>query len=357
METIYISTGDKQYPVIIGQNAIAELKPFLQEKFSGLTKLLVITDANVAPLYLKTLLDRLQNYPVSVFTAPGGEKGKTIETYYKGMTAALEAGLDRKSLILALGGGAVGDLAGFIAATFMRGIAFIQLPTTILAHDSSVGGKTGINHHIGKNLIGAFHQPVAVFYDMSFLKSLPEHEMRSGFAELIKHALIGNQDLYQWLKSTIKDLSQITADQYEIMLAKGIKVKADVVSEDEREQGIRAYLNFGHTLGHAIEAEVGFGQITHGEAVMHGMLFALKLSQVKSGLQFDTEEFITWISRLGYQTRLPEGLTMDGLILKMKKDKKAVGGRLRFVLLKKLGEPILSELDTEFLQQELKLLL
>ncbi|OCA90929.1 3-dehydroquinate synthase [Bacillus sp. FJAT-27225] len=353
MATIQIKTGSKDYPVVIGQNAIHEIDPFLRSEFPDLTKLMVITDANVAPLYLEKLQASLHGFQVAVFTAPGGEEAKSIDTYYRGMTAAFEAGLDRKSLVLALGGGAVGDLAGFMAATFMRGISFIQVPTTILAHDSSVGGKTGINHHLGKNLIGSFHQPEAVFYDISFLGSLPVHEIRSGFAELIKHALIGDPELYKWMKTNIKDLAQIPAVQYETILARGIKVKAAVVSEDEREQGVRAHLNFGHTLGHAIEAESGYGTITHGEAVMHGMLFALQVSKEEAGLEFNLDEFISWIKSIGYETRLPEGFAVDGLLSRMKKDKKAVGGKLRFIVLEEIGKPIVKVLDSEMLMRKL----
>ncbi|WP_053366956.1 3-dehydroquinate synthase [Bacillus sp. FJAT-27245] len=345
MKTLQISAGSHKYPVIIGEHAVSQLANYLEKQAGSFTKLLIITDENVATLHLPTLLQQLEAYQPSVFSAPGGEQAKTIETYYEAMTCALENSLDRKSIIIALGGGVIGDLAGFVAATYMRGIRFVQIPTTVLAHDSSVGGKTGINHPLGKNMIGAFHQPEAVFYDLSFLKSLPLTEVRSGFAEIVKHGLIGDPDLYEWLKTTIHDLGGITTYQYESMLSKGIGVKASIVNKDEKETGIRAFLNFGHTLGHAIEAEMGYGNITHGEAVMIGMLFALEASKSEAGLAFDVDSFRAWIEDLGYLPSIPSGLKQEDLIKRMKMDKKAVAGAMKFVLLKEVGEPCLKELS------------
>ncbi|WP_059171550.1 3-dehydroquinate synthase [Bacillus sp. FJAT-27445] len=352
MKALKVRTASKKYPVMIGEHAVSLIKPFLASENVNFTKLLIITDENVGRLYLPALLEELAPFKSAVFTAPGGEQAKAIEFYYEAMTCALENGLDRNSLIIAFGGGAIGDLAGFVAATFMRGIRFIQVPTTILAHDSSVGGKTGINHHLGKNMIGAFHQPEAVFYDLNFLKSLPESEIRSGFAEVVKHGLIGDPALYNWLRNNVDDLGQIPLNQYETMLEKGIDVKASIVAEDAHEKGIRAYLNFGHTLGHAIEAEMGYGNFTHGEAVMIGMLFALEASRAEVGLTFDTDSLRSWIEKLGYSASIPEGLSKKGLMKRMKQDKKTVGGTTRFVLLADIGQPCLKDLtDTriEFL--------
>lgn len=229
--------------------------------------------------------------------------------------------------------GAVGDLTGFVAASFMRGIPFIQVPTTILAHDSAVGGKVAINHPLGKNMIGAFYQPEAVIYDLELLKSLPIQEVRSGFAEVIKHALISDPAFYQWLTANVHDLNSLTLEQLNYALVKGITIKNNFVSQDERETGIRAYLNLGHTLGHAIESEMGYGNFTHGEAVMIGMVFALKISSRLLGLPFQLTEFIDWVNKLGYRTNIPEQLQFESLIGKMKQDKKSVGETIRFVLL------------------------
>ncbi|WP_462412033.1 3-dehydroquinate synthase [Neobacillus sp. Marseille-QA0830] len=354
METINIETESKQYPVFVGDGVLNQIPPFLASRFPGLTKIFIITDETVAKLHLDQLLAVLEGWSPVVFKAPGGEKAKTFDVYYDALTAGLENRLDRKSVVLSLGGGAVGDLTGFVAASYMRGISFIQVPTTILAHDSAVGGKVAINHPLGKNMIGAFHQPDAVFYDLELLGTLPEQEVRSGFAEVIKHALIHDPKFYQWLRTNIQDLGSLTQGQLAESLIKGIKVKNAFVSHDEREHGVRAYLNFGHTLGHAIEAEMGYGNFTHGEAVMIGMVFALNLSRELLELHVDLESFVDWVQLLGYQTDMPEQLDLDSIISRMKQDKKSIGESIRFVLLKELGQPVLQEISESLLLDKLK---
>ncbi|MBT2733304.1 3-dehydroquinate synthase [Bacillus sp. ISL-7] len=354
METIQIQTASKNYNVFVGEGVSKELGPFLEKHFEGLTRILIITDETVAKIHLEKLLFELKSFDPVIFTALSGEKAKTFEVYYSALSTALENRLDRKSVILSFGGGAVGDLSGFVAASFMRGIPFIQVPTTILAHDSAVGGKVAINHPLGKNMIGAFHQPEAVFYDLEFLKTLPAHEIRSGFAEVIKHALIDDSDFFDWLKENVEDLQTLPMELLSESLIKGIKVKGKIVSQDEKETGIRAYLNLGHTLGHAIESEMGYGNFTHGEAVMVGMIFALKVSKKLLGLSFDLEEFTNWIERLGYASKIPENLSHENLINKMKQDKKSVLHSIRFVLLEQLGQPVLKEISETVLFEELK---
>jgi 3-dehydroquinate synthase len=354
METIEIQTSSKSYDVFVGEGVKGEISTFIANHFTDLTRILIITDETVGRIHLDKVLPFLTEWDPVVFTAPSGEKAKTFEVFYDALSVALENHLDRKSAILALGGGAVGDLSGFVAASFMRGIPFIQVPTTILAHDSAVGGKVAINHPLGKNMIGAFHQPEAVFYDLELLQTLPEQEIRSGFAEVIKHALIYDASFYNWLKSDINNLNSLTSEQLFESLKKGIQIKNEFVSKDEKETGIRAYLNFGHTLGHAIESEMGYGNFTHGEAVMIGMIFALKISKEVSGLSFNTEEFITWVKGLGYQTEIPAHLTVERLLSKMKQDKKSAGGSVRFVLLNQIGKPNLQELSDDFLLDQLK---
>lgn len=354
METIQIQTSSKSYNVFVGEGVRSEISTFLNNHFTNLTKIYIITDETVANIHLDNLLPLLSEWNPVIFTAPSGEKAKTFEVYYDALSIALENQLDRKSVILAFGGGAVGDLSGFVAASFMRGIPFIQIPTTILAHDSAVGGKVAINHPLGKNMIGAFHQPEAVFYDLELLKTLPEQEIRSGFAEVIKHALIYDHEFYQWLNTNIHQLNSLTSEQLFESLTKGIQIKNEFVSKDERETGIRAYLNFGHTLGHAIESEMGYGNFTHGEAVMIGMIFALKISKDVSSLSFNTEEFISWVQGLGYQTEIPAHLSSERLLSKMKQDKKSAGGTVNFVLLEQIGEPKLQELSDDFLLGQLK---
>ncbi|MDQ1001721.1 3-dehydroquinate synthase [Neobacillus niacini] len=354
METIQIQTSSKSYKVFVGEGVRTEISNFLKNHFVNLTRILIITDETVAEIHLDKIVTLLSEWNPVIYTAPSGEKAKTFEVYYEALSKALENHLDRKSVILAFGGGAVGDLSGFVAASFMRGIPFIQVPTTILAHDSAVGGKVAINHPLGKNMIGAFHQPEAVFYDLELLKTLPEQEIRSGFAEVIKHALIYDADFYQWLKTEIRHLNALTSEQLFESLTKGIQIKNEFVSKDEKETGIRAFLNFGHTLGHAIESEMGYGNFTHGEAVLIGMIFALKLSNEDSGLSFNTDEFISWVQELGYQTEIPTHLSAERLLLKMKQDKKSAGGTVNFVLLEQIGKPKLQELSDEFLLKQIK---
>jgi 3-dehydroquinate synthase len=354
MEAIQIQTSSKNYKVFVGEGVRSEINTFLTNHFTNLTKILIITDETVGKLHLDKLVPLLSEWNPVIFTAPGGEKAKTFEVFYDALSMALENSLDRKSAILAFGGGAVGDLSGFVAASFMRGIPFIQVPTTILAHDSAVGGKVAINHPLGKNMIGAFHQPEAVFYDLELLNTLSKQEIRSGFAEVIKHALIYDFNFYHWLKSDIHNLDALSSEQLFESLTKGIKIKNEFVSKDEKETGIRAYLNFGHTLGHAIESEMGYGNFTHGEAVMIGMIFALKLSNEVLGLSFETEEFVNWVQELGYQTEIPAHLSAERLLAKMKQDKKSAGGSVKFVLLEQVGKPKLQKLSDDFLLGKIK---
>jgi 3-dehydroquinate synthase len=354
MDHLEIRTRNKIYPVTIGQGAVRLLGEYVRMDSESYTAVMVITDETIANLHLPYFKQHsgLEGFVEKI--VPSGEKAKTFDVYYDCLSAALENKLDRKSLIIALGGGAVGDLAGFVAATYMRGIRFIQVPTTILAHDSAVGGKVAINHPLGKNMIGAFHQPEAVIYDLTFIQTLPEMELRSGFAEVIKHALISDENFYKRLSGEVHSLKRLNQQQQMEILSTGIKIKGSIVAEDEKETGIRAFLNFGHTLGHAIEAEAGYGKVTHGEAVAIGMLFALKLSKEMVGLPFNLEEFKEWLQSLSYRTSLPSGMSIHSLLSRMKQDKKAVGGNVRFVLLKAIGVPMLIEVEEGALLNSLK---
>lgn len=347
---INIQTTSKQYPVFIEAGALSRLERMIAEK--KYTKLLVITDETVAKLHLDTLKTQMAKVAQEAvyFTVPSGETAKQFSVYESCLSFALEQGLDRRSCILAFGGGAVGDLAGFTAATYMRGIAFIQIPTTILAHDSAVGGKTGVNHPIGKNMIGAFHQPDAVLYDLAFLHTLPPSEIRSGFAEAIKHALIADQDLLNMMMK-IGDFNDVEEERLAYILRRGIEIKASIVAQDEKEQDVRAYLNFGHTLGHAIESVLGYGKTTHGEAVMIGMVYALMLSQKAVELKFPLEPFIMWVRRLGYSLDLPVDLDFQTALSVMERDKKTIDSQPRFVLLEGVGKPTLSAMDVSVLEE------
>ncbi|WP_419881208.1 3-dehydroquinate synthase [Peribacillus sp. B-H-3] len=355
MDRIDIKTSSKNYPVFIGEGVIANLPEFIEEHAAGANKILIITDEKVAGLHLDKVKSTLSNTGKDVLSilVPEGEFAKTFEVFLECQTFALENNLNRKSLILALGGGAVGDLAGFVASTFMRGIPFIQLPTTLLAHDSAVGGKTAINHPEGKNMIGTFYQPEAVFYDLDFLTTLPLKEVRSGFAEVIKHALIADGNFYHWLKENITDLRFISSGQYQTVIKKGINIKASIVGLDEKETGVRAYLNFGHTLGHGVEKLMGYGNFTHGESVLIGMVFALYLSKKYKNLQFDEMEFLRWVKKLGYQTDIPKQLDKKPLVELMKKDKKTVSENLTFVLLNEIGSPLLADMPASVILADL----
>ncbi|HYK73528.1 MAG TPA: 3-dehydroquinate synthase [Pseudoneobacillus sp.] len=354
MEKHTITTDSKSYPVFIGEGAIQQLPSFLNQHFSNMSKIILITDKKVADLHLSSIKKILDNQKVCTFITPIGEAAKTFDVYYEAITFALEQKLDRNSILIAFGGGAIGDLGGFIASTFMRGIAFIQIPTTILAHDSAVGGKVAINHPIGKNMIGSFYQPEAVFYDLSFVHTLSLTEKRSGFAEVIKHALIHDSAFYERLLQEVKTLETIDRSLLQWMLLEGIKIKGNIVAKDEKEKGERAFLNFGHTLGHAIEAEMGYGNMTHGEAIAIGMIFALNLSKKRLNLDFDITTFINWLQKLGYLTNIPSELSVIHLIERMKQDKKAIKEEIRMVLLSKIGEPVLESITEEDIIRELE---
>lgn len=355
MEAITIKTSSKQYPVLIGKKAIQKLPEFITSELKQVNKIVIITDEKVATLHLEAVKWVLGTTGIEVLAhvVPEGEHAKTFDVFYDCQSFCLSHQLNRKSLIIALGGGAVGDLAGFVASTFMRGIPFIQVPTTLLAHDSAVGGKVAVNHPLGKNMIGAFYQPEAVIYDLEFLTTLPIVQLRSGFSEVIKHALIADEDFYKWLVDNIQDLANISDEQFFTMIKRGIEIKASVVEEDEKEAGIRAFLNFGHTLGHAIEASMGYGNFTHGESVLIGMVYALELSKKKENLPFDIQAFVDWVQALGYKTNIPKLCQPDQLLNLMKTDKKSVTSKATFVLLEKVGSPLLTEMDDEELLNEM----
>lgn len=350
---LQISTQHHSYPVVIGSGAIHGVHAFIQENMKEVTNIGIIIDEKVADIYWNDLKAAFNELPFSVYIAPSGESAKTFDVYYDITGFLLEKKLDRKSLIIAIGGGAIGDLAGFVASTFMRGIPFIQIPTTILAHDSAVGGKVAINHPLGKNMIGAFHQPEAVFYDLEFLQSLSLQEKRSGFAEVIKHGLIHDEVFYAQMRNELHTLDELSPTLLSSFLTRGIEIKGEFVAADETEKGVRAYLNFGHTLGHAIEAEMGYGGWTHGESVAVGMIFALKLSQKKLNLSFNVDDFTQWLQVLGYTTTIPAHISHEKLLKRMKQDKKSVAGQVKFVLLTSIGNPVLEDISDEIILQEL----
>lgn len=340
MGTLTVQLGERSYPIYIGRGLLQQAGQLLsQHRLAKKSPLLIVSDENTASLYLHTLEDslRAEGYTTTAIVVKAGEKSKSLSTYEAVITAAIEGGLDRNSAVLALGGGVVGDLAGFAAASYMRGVKFVQIPTTILAHDSSVGGKVGINHPLAKNMIGAFHQPELVLYDVDTLSSLPAREVSAGLAEMVKHGLIWDADFAMWCREHAEDLLALQPDTLEYGLEKGCSIKAEVVSRDERENDLRAILNLGHTIGHAIEAIAGYGEFLHGEAISIGMvgsaMLGVKLG-AHSSLLTDT---VQMLSALRLPTSLPDHLDTDELLGAMMHDKKFKEGSITFVVPRSIG--------------------
>ncbi|RLL48210.1 3-dehydroquinate synthase [Oceanobacillus piezotolerans] len=341
MKEILIQSSSHAYKVIIGERLRFELKNYLKKQYSSI---LIITDEKVGSLYLSDIRDTLSNENVFETIIPVGEQSKNIEEYYRLHTFALSNGLDRNSLIIALGGGVVGDLAGFVAATFMRGIDYIQVPTTILAHDSSVGGKVAINHELGKNMIGSFYPPTAVFYDVDTLSSLSDQEIRSGYAEIVKEALIQDSAMFHSLMNT--NLSEMSSKKLQHYISFGIHVKAQIVENDEKEMGARKYLNLGHTLGHALEANLGYGALTHGEAVAIGLLFALHISEDISKKDLGFHTLYQWMDKNNYPLSIDKW-DSEAIIQTMRSDKKTTNHQIQMVLLEDIGNPIVRVMKDE----------
>lgn len=320
MKSVPVTTETKSYQVFIEAGLRLKVGQFIERQLSEpVSSIFIITDRTVARHYLGEVKKSLASYPLFESVIAVGEASKSFRVYEQLLTEALSHGLDRQSMIIALGGGVVGDVAGFVAATYMRGIRYVQVPTTLLAHDSSVGGKVAINHPLGKNMIGAFHQPEMVLYDPETFETLPLREWRSGFAEVMKHGLIQAPSFYDWLREQVQSFEGLTTEDLNEMLARSIAVKAAIVSKDEQEMDIRAYLNFGHTLGHAIETELGYGRISHGEAVVIGMVFALRLSERVFQCQLPCKLLSSWLAQLGYETAIPNDLLAKDLVETMKK--------------------------------------
>lgn len=351
MRELAVKTSTHTYSVYIDHHLRFHLNDFLHNAYSSI---LVITDDKIAPLYLHDVLSHLPKDRTYHTIIPNGEASKNIDMYYHLQTVAMENGLDRKSLIVALGGGVIGDLAGFVAATFMRGIDYVQVPTTILAHDSSVGGKVAINHELGKNMIGNFYPPKAVVYDVDTLVSLPDHEIRSGYAELLKEAYIQKEAFLQQLfKINIK---QVDKESLKDHLFKGIQIKANIVEADEKESDVRMFLNFGHTLAHALEAYLGYGKMTHGEAVAIGMLFALQISEEAYSVNLYSKELYHWLNNNEYPLQLQD-IDVNEIIQLMQTDKKSQFQTINMVLLKEIGRPVIEQMDEESLKEHLRLFL
>ncbi len=344
MKTLTVALGERSYPIHIGAGLLARadlITAKLPQK-----KVAIITNSTVAPLYLAPLRRALEAHGVAVIpvTLPDGEAHKNWETLNRIFDALLEHRCERSTALIALGGGVVGDLAGFAAAVYQRGVPYIQVPTTLLAQvDSAVGGKTAINHPLGKNMIGAFYQPLAVVADTDTLATLPPREQAAGLAEVIKYGLIRDRELFDWLETNMGLLVKRDAAALAHAIERSCANKAEIVAFDERESGPRVLLNFGHTFGHAIEAGLGFGNWLHGEAVAAGMVLAAELSQ-KLGLldAQDAARVRAVVTGAGLPVKAPD-LGLKRYLEVMGHDKKVEDGRIRFVLLRRIGEAFVSD--------------
>ena len=342
MESVRVALGERSYPIHIGAgilDAAALYAPHLAGR-----SVAIVTDEVVAPLYLSKLRTAIESASASVaeIVVENGEAAKSWETLDRVFDQLLAARLGRDTVLVALGGGVIGDLAGFAAAVYQRGVPYIQVPTTLLAQvDSSVGGKTAINHHRGKNMVGAFHQPLAVVADIAALDTLPERELRAGLAEVIKYGLILDAAFAQWLEGHVEGIVARDREALSYAVRRCCELKAQVVAADERETGLRAILNFGHSFGHAIEAGTGYGTWLHGEAVAAGMLMAAELSR-RAGLigVNDAQRVRELVARAGLPSAGP-ALAVERFLALMAVDKKGVGGRARFVVLEAIGRAAL----------------
>ena len=337
-----VSLGSRSYRIHIGGGLLANAGDICREAIPrAATRCAVITDSNVEKLHAAPLLDGLHKagFEPELIVVPSGEKSKSLAQAEIICDRMIAAGLDRGSFLVALGGGVVGDLGGFVAAIYYRGIPFIQVPTTIMAQvDSSVGGKTGVNSAGGKNLIGAFHQPRAVIADTDTLRTLPTREFNEGFAEVIKHALIRDRTLFDTLENTDRD-------RLVPLITRNVEIKAAIVSADEHETtGERALLNFGHTIGHGIENAAGYGRCLHGEAVSLGIVAACRLSMLKAGFpKTENEAVIDLLRHYNLPTQLPPDISTESILAALRSDKKFAAGSVRFVLTRGIGSAFLSK--------------
>jgi len=342
-QLVEVELGDRSYPIHIGTGLLGDaslIKPHIRGR-----QVCVVSNDTVAPLYMETVCQALTGFDTTQFIFPDGEEFKTLDTVSTLYDHLLEANFGRSATLIALGGGVVGDMVGFAAATYQRGIDFIQIPTTLLSQvDSSVGGKTGVNRPLGKNMVGAFYQPKCVLADCDTLGTLPDRELKAGLAEVIKYGLINNREFLDWLDANLDNLLARDPGALAYAIRVSCEEKAAIVAMDEREGSIRAILNLGHTFGHAIETAMGYGTWLHGEAVATGMVMAAAYSR-RQGLlsQADADYVRTLVSRAGLPVSPPDAMDADTFISLMSRDKKAESGRIKLILLEQLGKAFVSE--------------
>lgn len=352
MHQLTVALDERSYPIFIGTNLLSNIAlfaPYIHGR-----QVCIVTNESIAPLYLESLKNTLSAYQVDVVILPDGESFKNLETLNLIFSGLLTAKHNRTTTLIALGGGVVGDMTGFAAACYQRGVNFIQIPTTLLSMvDSSVGGKTGVNHAMGKNMIGAFYQPQAVIADIGLLKSLPDRELSAGLAEVIKYGLISDYDFFVWLEHNIDKVMARDEGALSYVVQRSCQNKADVVSQDEHEGGIRAILNLGHTFGHAIETAQGYGNWLHGEAVAAGTVMAADLSMRRGALtQAELDRITEIFTKFNLPIKAPSDMSPEQFMSLMGVDKKVLDGKLRLVLLESMGKAVVtSEIDTEQLLQ------
>lgn len=343
-DTLQVNAASRQYPIIFDNKILSNPDTFAPYIHGD--KVLIVSNTTVAPLYLDQVQQALKPLGVTVFTVilPDGEEYKSMHSLSAIWDECMRARLDRKSTLIALGGGVVGDITGFAAASFVRGVPFIQVPTTLLAVvDSSVGGKTAINHPMGKNMIGAFYQPLAVIVDSNVLKTLDDRQLAAGISEVVKYGIIRDWSFFLWCEANMKQLIDRDPASLRYAMLRSCQFKADIVEEDERESGTRATLNLGHTFGHAIEAGMGYGSWLHGEAIAAGMVMACEMSVRLGYISSDVTEHVERVlASAALPTRPPPTMTLERFMTYMSVDKKVESGVLRLILLKEPGEAIIT---------------
>jgi 3-dehydroquinate synthase len=351
MATLTVELGERSYPILIQANLLDD--PQVLTTHLTTKKVVVVTNDVVDPLYFHLISQALAGYEVNKIVVPDGEQYKNLQSFEMVISKLLEMSAGRDTTLIALGGGVVGDLTGFVAASFQRGMPFIQIPTTLLSQvDSSVGGKTAVNHPLGKNMIGAFYQPKAVLIDTNSLSTLPSREFSAGMAEVIKYGVIYDPEFFRWLEENQQAIKQqeLTALQY--MIARCCEIKAEIVAIDERESGLRALLNLGHTFGHAIEAEKGYGNWLHGEAVSAGIVLASAVATKMNWLEASEFSRIeSLLQAYDLPTVSPSDMTYDDFVRHMRHDKKVQAGQLFFVIPKGIGKAVVTnEVSDEVLR-------
>ncbi len=341
MNILTVELGRRSYPIHIGRGLLASLDELLTPNWQG-SHLVILSDEDVAPLYMQTVCDVIgAELKIDQIVIPAGESYKTLQTFEQVCTRLLECRTERDALLIALGGGVVGDIAGFVASSYLRGIAFAQIPTTLLAQvDSSVGGKTAVNHALGKNMIGAFYQPRCVVTDLNTLNTLPPRHYVAGLAEVVKYGLIADANFFNWLEDHVEALLAHDDETLCYAIERSCAIKAEIVAADELEQtGKRALLNLGHTFGHAIEATLGYGFWLHGEAVGCGLALAAQLSLNLGYISKESlDRIVSLLNRFGLATSKPTTLDPQALLDAMALDKKNKSGRRHYILLRAIGE-------------------